>query len=121
MFKKIILSLSSILFIFEGIGLTRALRAKDESVATTQDKKREDNRETWYRYSLVGAWIVGFFVAVYLVGFIVAIPLFTLTYLKTHGTRWRTAVIFAILTPVIVHGVFTVMLRLSLYEGLLFS
>lgn len=119
--KILPLILSSMIFIFGGMGLTRALLVKDESGATAQDKKEKENRETWYRYSLFGAWVVGFFIAVYLVGFMVAIPLFTLTYLKTHGTRWRTVIIFTILTPAIVYGVFTLSLKLYLYEGLLFS
>lgn len=122
--KVLPLILSSIIFALGSIGLTKALLARDESGTTAardETGNGKESRETWFRYSLVGTWVVGFFVAVYLVGFMVAIPLLLLSYLKVHGTRWRVATTFAVLTTAIVYGVFVFALKLYLYEGLLFS
>jgi len=122
--KVLPLILSSLIFVFGGVGLTKTLLARDESGTTaTQDEtgSGKEDRESWFRYSLVGAWVVGFFLAIYLVGFMVAIPLLVLSYLKTHGTKWRVAITFAVLTTAIVYGVFVFALKVYLYEGLLFS
>ena len=80
-----------------------------------------ESGESWLRYGVLFAWLVGLFLAVYLAGFLVAIPLFILSYMKTHGAKWHVAIIFAILVTAIVYGVFEVALKVYLYEGLLFS
>jgi len=122
--KMLPLIISSVVIILAAIGLSRGILARGES-GTTAVRDEADNGEgtgeSWYRYALVGAWVVGFFLAVYLLGFIIAIPLFVLSYMKTHGTKWRTAITYAILTTGIVYGVFIVALKVYLYEGLLFS
>ena len=54
-----------------------------------------------------------------LLGFMVAIPLFLLSYLKAHGTKWRLAIIFAVLTTATIYGVFILALDVNLYQGFL--
>jgi len=106
------------------IGLIREIIGKRASETTTSQDEAEDvaeSGESWLRYGVLGAWLVGLFLAVYLVGFLVAIPLFILSYMKTHGAKWHVAIIFAGLVTVIVWVVFEVALKVYLYEGLLFS
>ena len=49
-----------------------------------------------------------------------SIPLFILVYMKAHGARWHTSIITAILTGGIVYGLFVMLLKMNLYEGILF-
>ncbi len=77
--------------------------------------------ESWQQYARVGAWLAGFFLAIYVVGFLAAIFLFMLGYMKTHGTKWLIATIFAIVTTTIVYGLFVALLKVYLYKGLLFG
>jgi len=122
--KMLPLVISSVVIILAAIGLSREILARGESGTTTAPDETDSGEgagESWYQYALVGIWLVGLLLAIYLVGFIIAIPLFVLSYMKTHGTKWRSAITFAVLTTAIVYGVFVVALKVYLYEGLLFS
>ncbi len=122
--KAIPLTVSSILFILTAIGLLRGILAKGESgptAAKVENGDEEETRESWYAYSLVGAWVLGLFLAIYLLGFIIAIPLFLLSYLKMHGAKWRLAITCAAATTAIVYIVLVLALNVFLYKGLLFS
>ena len=122
-FKLIPLIVSGFGLILSAIGLSREILARDKSGTTaTRDETHggKETSESWYRYSLIGAWVVGFLLAIYLLGFITAIPLFLLSYLKTHGAKWRKAITVAVLTTVIIYGVLILGLKVHLYEGLLF-
>ncbi len=122
--KMLPLVISSVVILLAAIGLSREILARGESGTTTASDETDNGEgagESWHQYALVGIWLVGLFLAVYLLGFIIAIPLFVLSYMKTHGTKWRTAITFAILTTAIVYGVFVFALKVYLYEGLLFS
>ncbi len=79
----------------------------------------EETGEGWRGYLISGAWAVGFFLAIYLLGFIIAIPLFILSYMKSHGTRWLVAIIWTILLPAFIYGLFELTLKVTLYRGLL--
>ncbi|MBA7662014.1 hypothetical protein ES703_70037 [subsurface metagenome] len=81
----------------------------------------EEDREGWRGYMVIEAWLVGFVLAIYLLGFFIAIPLFLLSYTKSHGTRWVVAVTCAILIPVFVYSLFEFTLGVELYRGLLFT
>lgn len=121
--KMIPLVISGGVIILATIGLSREILARGKSGATAardETSNGEETGESWYRYALICAWLVGFFLAIYLLGFIIAIPLFVLSYMKTHGMRWRVAIIFAVLTTAIAYGVFVVALKVYLYEGLFF-
>ncbi len=71
-------------------------------------------------YLIAGGWIVGFLVGISLFGFVIAIALFIFSYMKTHGTRWLVAIIFAVITTAVLYGVFDVLLGVDLYQGLIF-
>ena len=67
------------------------------------------------------AWLWGLGIGIYLAGYAVAIFLFVLLYMKWLGARWRTAIVCAIISPLVVYGVFQLALKMDLYRGLLFS
>ena len=122
--KLLPLVISSIVFILSAIRLGRDISTRGKRRATVAEgeiSKTEETREDWHSYLVAGSWGLGFFLAVYLLGFIISIPLFILTYMKAHGTRWFVVGIFAILMPLLIYGVFELVLRVTLYRGLLFT
>ncbi len=122
--KLLPLVIGSAVFVLAAIGLGREIMAggeREATVARGETTTREETREGWRGYLLAGAWVAGFFLAIYLLGFIIAIPVFILAYMKSHGTRWLAAIAFAILSPLVIYGVFELALRVILYRGLLFS
>ena len=122
--KFLPLTIGGIVLIVEGIGLWREISARDRPEATvTEDDtgKREEAREGWHQYLRSGAWVVGFFLAISLLGYLIAIPLFILSYMKSHGIRWGIAIILTILAPLLAYGIFELALGVELYRGLLFQ
>jgi len=122
--KILPLIISGIIVLLAAIGLSQEItvRHKPETTSATDiEEGGEAAGESWLQYARVGAWIVGFFLAVYLLGFIPAIFLFLLSFMKAHGTKWLIATISAVLTTAIVYGLFVTLLKVYLYEGILFS
>ena len=121
--KMLPLIISGAIFILAAIQLSRGFLARGEPKVTVEDKEITgggERKETWYGYSLVSAYVVGFFLVIYLLHFIVAIPLFTLVYMKTHDTSWRVAITSTIVITALIYVIFELALDLELYRGLLF-
>ena len=122
--KLLPLMIGSIVLVLSSIGLGRDIRAKREPEATVtggEVGRSEEAKGELGAYLRVGAWVAGFVLAIYLLGFIMALPLFILSYMKSHGAGWFVAIVFAIITTAIVYGVFEFALRVELYRGLIFS
>lgn len=98
---------------------TKTVSAPKAPVTRERTDIGQAARETWRGYLLNVAWVAGFTIGIVLLGFIPTIPIFLLGYMKWLGTRWRTAIIYAVLTPVLVHYIFERLLRIDLYQGLL--
>jgi hypothetical protein len=71
------------------------------------------------RSGILAAWIGGFSITIYLLGFLVAIPLFVISYLKLHDTKWLAAICIAALATAISYGLIQVLLELELWRGLI--
>ena len=122
--KMLPLIIGGLVIILTAIGLSRefTVRPNTETNSAAETEEFDEAKgETWRRYAAVGAWMVGFFLMVYILGFIAAVFLFLLSYMKTHGTKWRIAITFAVLSTAIVYGLFVVLLKVNLHEGLLFG
>ncbi|MFC1980600.1 tripartite tricarboxylate transporter TctB family protein [Chloroflexota bacterium] len=121
--KLLPLIFSSIAFILAGVALRSEIlaRSKPETTVTGEEGAREEAGVGLRRYLLAGAWVLGFFLAIYLVGYIIAIPLFIFAYMKSHNTGWLATIIFTVLTPAIIYGIFELVLEVDLYPGLLLS
>lgn len=120
--KFLPLLIGGTVFVLAAIGLMKEMRAQRKPVArVTRDKTggMEEDRKGILGYLPIGAWVVGFFLAIYLVGFITAIPLFVLAYMKSHGIRWLVAITSTAVTTAIVYGVFQLALRIDLHPGLI--
>ncbi|MFH0914766.1 MAG: tripartite tricarboxylate transporter TctB family protein [Chloroflexota bacterium] len=119
--KVLPLIFGGIVFFLAAVGLWQEMapgKAKPTAGEGKKDEK-ETGREGWLGYLIHGAWVGGFILVIYLLGYLVAIPLFLLTYMKRLGTRWLTALIFAVVTTLLIWGVFEIALGLELYRGLI--
>ena len=120
--KLLPLLIGGTVFVLATIGLVREILSGEEHKATgIEADGKEKEVAGWRGYLRPGAWVVGFFLAIYLLGFIVAIPLFILAFIKSHGARWLSAIISAVITSALIYVIFELGLRVILYRGLLFT
>ena len=110
-----------IIFVMAALVLRQEFWGKKKAIVTDDEESDEGKNKNVRSYLLAGAWIVGFIVAVYLVGFIISIALLTISYMKTHGSRWITAITSAVLMTVLIYFAFEVFLRVTLYRGLIYT
>ncbi len=122
--KLLPLITGGIIFALASVGLAREILAKGEPGATVTegqtDRGEGVKKGGLISYLRIGAWIVGFFLAISLLGYIIAIPPFVLFYTKSHGTRWFVAITITIITVAAIYGIFELVLGVALYRGLLF-
>ena len=125
--KLLPLIIGSAVFIVAAVTVGREIFGKGKSGTAAPVAETNGDEETggeaeegWYEYLIMGGWLVGFFLAIFLLGFLIAIPLFVLSYLKSHGTKWLVAAILTILTTAFIYGVFDIALDVDFYPGLLF-
>ena len=122
--KLLPLILAGIILILSVIGFwlnIKDLRKKQEAIGPGAGKKaKADNAEgTWQEKTAALLWIAGYLFSIYLVGLVIAIPVFVFAYMKTHGIKWSTTVIWTILCTVAIYGVFELLLEVELYRGVL--
>ncbi len=119
--KVIPLIIAGISFSLAAIGLAREIWGKAGPEIIDETGGGAEATESWAQYLVIGAWGVGFFLTIYLLGFFIAIALFVLSSMKFRGTRWWVAILFAIVTPAFIYGLFELTLQIELYRGLLFT
>jgi hypothetical protein len=78
-------------------------------------------KETVVEFFKVIGWIAGLGVLIWLFGFLIAFPLFIFLYIIIKGEYWLWAFIVAVSFLIVVYVGFGVLLKLSLYEGLIFQ
>ncbi len=114
----------SIVFLLSAIKLWQEFSSRDrkeEALTEGEVSKIREGKAPLRAYLLAGAWITGLILSLYLLGFRIVAPLFVFSYMKSHGTRWRTSIIFGIIILVIVYFGFERSLDVDLYQGLLFQ
>lgn len=122
--KLLPLIFGGIAFVIAGIGSWKeyvAGRNLGGGIAEKETEEMKEFREHWRLGLSAGVWIVSFFVAIWLLGFIISVPLFVIFYMKSHGARWRSAILYGCVTLVAVYGIFEWALEVKLYRGLLLS
>ena len=119
------LTTSSLVFILAGtqLGLDLRKRPQKEDSGKKAATAADDNsrKKETKRGVIILCWTAGFALATYLIGFYIAIPVFSLAYLKTHGRRWLTSILFAAIILGFIYLVFNVVLKTTLYRGLIFN
>jgi hypothetical protein len=111
-------------FVIAGIGSLKeyvAGRSLGRDATEKETEELKEFREHWRSGLSTSMWIVSFFVAVWLLGFLVSIPIFVISYMKSHRARWHTAILYGCVTLVAVYGIFEWALEIKLYRGLLLS
>ena len=92
------------------------------------DDDREDDASMEYVFASAGgrawlealSWIVAFFVAFFTLGAFLSVPLFALLYLRFSGrTSWLSAVIYAVVTGVLIYVAFRELVYIPLPTGYL--
>jgi len=120
--KLLPLLIGSIVLILAAIQLGSEIsRGNKLKASTSGDESGSDEvvyKEDARKYLDHGAWVAGLVLAVYVLGFIAAIFLFVLLYMNRLGARWREAIIFAVIFPAIIYGLFELALGIELYRGL---
>ena len=101
------------------IALNKALSLKE--YRQKNEKAPEPDEGYRRQFFFAFAWIGAFILLVWLLGFVVGLPLFVFAYIKTYEEGWRWAIISTIIMFLIVYVVFAVLLKIPLYEGLLFQ
>ncbi|MFC2008347.1 tripartite tricarboxylate transporter TctB family protein [Chloroflexota bacterium] len=122
--KLLPLLFGSAVLILAAVELGQELRARakpgDEVIAGEEAGTTTEAGVGARSYLIAGGWIVGFFLGILMFGFVIGIVLFVFSYMKTHGTRWLVAAIFAVVTTAVLYGVFDFLLGVDLYQGLIF-
>ncbi len=105
------------------LGLIQLLRETLVKQKVKDSGREEDSLQeeeagiTLRRGVILAGWIGGLVVIIYFLGFFVTIPLFIISYLKLHNTRWIATIFTAVLTTAIVYGLIEVILEFKLWRG----
>ncbi len=124
--KVLPLVIGGFALVLAAIGLVKEARVGTSLPVAAKSEPREpatraQSRTETVRYLLNLAWLWGLGIGIYLAGYAAAIFLFVLLYMKWLDAKWRTAIVCAIISPIVVYGVFQLALKMDLYRGLLFS
>jgi TctA family transporter len=111
-----VLVLATLQFFLDVTGKTRF---KTDEIGVGQDlpKKVVANRTM-----TIGAWIVGYFVAIWLVGFSAAVPLTTVLYLKIAGNeKWPITIALSAIGWIFFYALFAYTLHVPFPDGAIFT
>ena len=109
--------------VMEKVGLQEGVtEGAKEKEAKKEEKKMEEKSGLGRAKPLfkILFWILVFYLSIFLFGFLIAIPLFTILYMHFQKERWRVAVGCAAGLWLTVYLAFSVIAKISLYEGLVF-
>ena len=117
-FPVIIIIICMVLVVLEILNEIRA------DVIPKSDRKEEVNEKEiekgQQKILTTVSWIAALALMIWLFGFIIGLPLYTFIYVKLNGEMWRWAIILSISMLAIVHIGFVILLKMPLYEGLIF-
>jgi hypothetical protein len=128
--KLVPLVMGGFIFVMAAIQLARdimaARRLSQTEASASPDKAGTasgamTDKGEWRRFTLTLSWVVGFIVAIYIVGFLISIPIFVVSFVKSRGRGWLFSIATALLTVLVIYGIFEYALKLPIYRGLIFS
>ena len=108
------------------IAIVQDLRAGSRHSAPTDDdgdvvedeQKRGTPLSAYFKYF---GWFLGLIATVYCFGFILGTPVWMAAYLWRHHSRWWAAAIMGLVTIAILYAAFTLVLKVELYPGVVFT
>ena len=123
LFPIIVISLCGIFVLWALVKMFIALNKASSPTEYWSKNEKATKPDEGYRrqFFFAFAWIGAFIFLLWLLGFVVGLPLFVLVYIKTYEEGWRWTIILTIIMFLITYVVFAVLLRIPLYEGLLFQ
>lgn len=89
--------------------------------ATQEEGLSEQEGGDSRAYTIAIAWMAGFLAMMYVLGFFIGIPLFLILYLKTNGLGWFRSLGLAGGLIIFIYGIFSLVMNMRLYPGILFS
>ncbi|MFH0913903.1 MAG: tripartite tricarboxylate transporter TctB family protein [Chloroflexota bacterium] len=110
--------IGSIVFLIATVGLWVEVR-KEKKAGKEEKKTAGEAKETWRRSLVNFSWVIGFLLGIYLLGYTIAIVIFVSSYMKWLGTRWLTAIVWAVVTSAAIYSAFQFGLQLPLYKGII--
>jgi len=94
---------------------SKASKPTDEEGDVIEDADQKGT--TIGDYFRAFGWFAVLIVCVFFLGFIVATPVWMFVYFWKNGTRWWKAALYGVGFAVIIYMVFTVALKIELYQG----
>jgi phosphoglycerol transferase MdoB-like AlkP superfamily enzyme len=118
------LAVSIIISILAAVQVARELQwwgERGEKAIVRRTAKDGERKLYGKRFGVVFGLGAGFCLAIYLLGFYISIPVFAFAYLKWRKRSWLVAAIFAVAVLACSYAVFTLGLKVPLYQGLVFG
>ena len=88
---------------------------------TPEDIPSDEKDKDFRAHTFILASMAGFLIMVYVLGFYVGVPLFVFLYLKIKGLGWFRSLGMAAGLTLFIYGVFSLVMSMRLYPGILFS
>lgn len=85
-----------------------------------EKKEKKTDREETIGLLKSAAWIMAFCLMVYLCGFLITIPVYTVIFMRYSDDGWMLSLSVALGLWATVYISFTVLAKISLYDGLIF-
>ncbi len=105
--------------LFLAIDIFREMLAKAKVSSGAEDQLFPAG--TLVKHLEAAAWLLTFACIIYVGGLLAGASLFLLLYLKKHGEKWLTTLIYVIAIIVLLYGVFERVFGIPLYRGILFE
>jgi len=120
-FPMIVIGICIVLLSLELIKeILNARKSAPEGSAHNDVPPAQEANISQLQFIITITWIGGLAVMVWLLGYIVALPLYLLIYLRFHGQKWRWSILLSAVMFLIVYVGFNSLLKVPLYEGLIF-
>lgn len=97
---------------------TKAIKPREEGTQESEEEVEKVSTPAW----IILLWIVGFTALIILFGYLVAVPVLVFSFLKFRGgASWLYSILSAVGILVVMYGGFVLLLKVFLYEGLVFT
>lgn len=97
---------------------TKKIKPREEEAQESEEEVEKVSTPAW----IIFLWIVGFTVLISLFGYLVAVPVLVFSFLKFRsGASWLYSILSAVGIEIVMYVGFVLLLKVFLYEGLVFS
>lgn len=115
------LTVGGAILVLAGVQLMRQRGAAAANGSKAGNENEQEAAAGFSGYVRESLWMVGFVAGIYFFGLLVSIPLFGTAYMKAHGGRFALAALISVLTALSCYIIFTCILGITLYPGIVFE